>query len=354
MRLNPPANIRPPKLFVANSRQKVFTHLSNIYFRILICLLFLTAWPLQSGGGRAKQNLFPKLRAGQSLAYLIRFRDDRQIKTQSTVAAPMAPNGSQTDAHGLLLIDILEVQPNGARSIIHARSRFQALDTGVWLKHPGQKAPDWETQRGSAEDKFVEFTILADGTAKDVKGLDALASEQQQAWQEWISQFAIAGIFPAGGINQGEKWKSETPEKSPSPIAGLQWVKEGNYVRDEPCTTMRMNVQGEASPSDQPTETCAVILTRASLKQKSSPNDATPEDYKLHNLHTMGTARGTNEIITYISLNTGLVVRATEEANQFMDVNVAMTDGSNRVHYNVDAKSHTEILLATEIPLNRP
>jgi hypothetical protein len=68
----------------------------------------------------------------------------------------------------------------------------------------------------------------------------------------------------------------------------------------------------------------------------------------------MGTAKGTSEIITYISLKSGLVVRATEETSQFMDVVVAQADGSNRVHYNVDAKSHAEVLLVRETPLNRP
>jgi hypothetical protein len=308
----------------------------------------------QSESGPGKQNLFPKLRAGQSLAYLIRFRNDKQIKTESSVATAVAPDGAQIDVHGLLLIDILDVQPSASRSIIHARSRFQALDTGVWLKHPGEKKPDWQRERDPSEDKFVEFTLLADGTAKDVHGLDALFPEQQQAWQEWFSQFAIAAIFPVEGISPGEKWKSEAPEKSPAPIAGLQWIKEGNYVRDEPCNPMRMDIRGEVQPSDQSPDTCAVILTRASLKQRSSTNDATPEDYKLHELRTRGSARGTNEVITYISLKTGLVVRATEEADQFMDVNIALADGSNRVHYNVDAKSQAEVLLMTGTPSNQP
>ncbi len=323
---------------------------SKLFSRLFLCFLVLTAAAPQAGSGTGKLNLFPKLQAGQSLAYLIRFRNDKQIKTQSTVVAPMAPKGAQIDAHGLLLIDVLDVQPAGDRAIIHARSRFQALDSGVWLKHPGQKEPNWQLQSASGEDKFVEFTILADGSVKDVKGLDALSPGQQQAWQEWITQFAIAGVFPRDGVNRGEKWKSEEAEKSPSPIAGLQWIKEGNYVRDEPCAAMHLNIQGEALPSDQPSDTCAVVLTRASLKQTSSSKDATPEDYKLHHLRTVGTAKGTNEVITYISLKTGLVVRATEAADQFMDVVVAEADGSNRVHYNVDAKSHAEVLLVTGTP----
>jgi hypothetical protein len=97
-----------------------------------------------------------------------------------------------------------------------------------------------------------------------------------------------------------------------------------------------------------------VLLTSASLKQKSSPKDATPDDFKIHDLKTTGTARGANEIITYISLTTGLVIRATENASQLMDVTVTKTDGSNRVRYNVDANSHSEVLLVFAAPVIRP
>jgi hypothetical protein len=331
-----------------------FLRIVRLLCRLLPCALTLAAFTPQAGSASDRLNLFPKLRAGQSIAYLIRFRNDKEVKTKSNVAAPMAPNGLQIDAHGLLLIDVLSVKAEGARSIIHARSRFQALDSGVWLKHPGEKDPNWTKERVSADDKSVEFTILADGQLKDVTGLDALLADQQQAWQEWVTQFAIASVFPAEGVKLGEKWKREEAEKSPSPIAGLEWTKEAEYVRDEPCQAKRITITGETLLSNQPAETCAVILTRASLKQKSSPKNATPEDYKLRNLHTTGTAKGTNEVITYISLKTGLVVRATEEADQFMDVTVALADGSNSVHYNVDAKSHSEVLLVSETPLNHP
>jgi len=328
--------------------------IANLFFHLLACALILAAFSPQAGSASDRLNLFPKLHAGQSLAYLIRFRNDKQIKVKGSVVAPMAPNGVQTDAHGLLLIDVLGVQPDGPRAVIHARSRFQALDSGVWLKHPGQKEPNWDRQRVNAEDKSVEFTILADGQLKDVTGLDALLPDQQQAWQEWVTQFAIATVFPAEGVKPGEKWKTEEVEKAPSPIAGLEWAKEAEYVKDEMCQAKRITISGETLPSDQPAEACAVILTRSALKQKSSSKDATPEDFKLRNLRTTGTAKGTNEVITYISLKTGLVIRATEEADQYMDVTVAEADGSNSVHYNVDAKSHAELLLVTDTPLNHP
>jgi hypothetical protein len=88
-------------------------------------------------------------------------------------------------------------------------------------------------------------------------------------------------------------------------------------------------------------------LTRATLKQKSPVKDATPEDYRLHELRTSGTAKGTDEIVTYISLKSGLVVRATEETQQSMDVTIAKADGTNAVHYTIEASSRFETLLVT-------
>ena len=88
------------------------------------------------------------------------------------------------------------------------------------------------------------------------------------------------------------------------------------------------------------------------MKQRSQQKDTTPEDYKLPDLRTMGIASGKNETITYISLKTGFVIRSSEDANQSMNVIVAKTDGSNRVHYVIDAESHAQILLLAEAPLN--
>jgi hypothetical protein len=175
---------------------------------------------------------------------------------------------------------------------------------------------------------------------ENLKNFNALTPDQQQCWQEWLSLFAISGLFPADGIKPSEKWKSEVPENVPSPIADLRWQKDSTYVNNQPC--------GSAHAA----ETCAVILTKSLLKQKSSPKDATPDDFKLHQLHTLGTASGTNESITYISLKTGIVIRATEEAAQLMDVTVAISDNSNSVHYTVDAHSHAEILLLADAPAN--
>ena len=315
--------------------------------------MFLLAVATLCAGDR-RINLLPRLQLSQTITYLIRFQSDKTVKTESKVVAPMAPNAAQIDAHGLLRVEILDVQRQGSKAAIHARGRFLALDSGVWLKRPGDKKPDWDKQRVDPHGKSIDFTISPDGSVNEVKGLDTLFPEQQQAWQQWVARFALAWTLPADGMKFGEKWKSEQAEQAGAPIAGLHWARESSYVRDEPSQASQLSIMGDVSASSGPPDTCAVLLTTATLKQKSSSKDATPEDFKLHELRTMGTAKGAGEIITYISLKSGLVVRATEETSQFMDVVVAKADGSNRVHYNVDAKSHSEVLLVTETLLNQP
>jgi hypothetical protein len=320
---------------------------------LLACAFLLLAIPRGAGSRTERVNLFPKLQAGQAITYRIRYRVEKNIHTQSRVVSPLGPSGTQIDVQGILRMEVVDVRSAGEKAMIYARSQFETVNSDTASKMPEIEAPRSEVQRIDLKGKLVEFTLSADGQVDDVKGLDKFSPEQQQAWGDWVSLFAMAAAFPERGIKRGEKWKSEEPEKSPAPIARLVWLKRSSYVRDEPCPTAQLTIDGQASEAGQPLETCAVLLTTAALKQQSSKKDATPEDYKLHELQTMGTARGTNQVIAYISLKTGLVVRATEEASQSMDVVVAKKDGSNRVRYNVDAKSNSEVLLVADTPLIR-
>jgi hypothetical protein len=315
-------------------------------------LLLLAAVALCAADKRI--NLFPKLRAGQTITYFIRFQSDKAIKTESKVVAPMAPDAPRIDALGLLRVEVLDVNEVGGKAVLQARGQFLTLGSGVPVKGPGDKKPNAEKQPAAPNGKSFEFTISSDGSVNSVKGLDSLLPDQQQAWQQWVARFAVVWTLPANGVKFGEKWKSEQAEQAGVPIAGLNWARESAYVRDEPCHASQLSLAGEFTSLNSPPETCAVLLTTSTLKQRSSSKNATPEDFKLHELRTMGTAKGTSEVITYISRKSGLVVRATEETSQFMDVIVAQADGSNGVHYDVDAKSHAEVLLVTETPLKQP
>lgn len=264
---------------------------------------------------------------------------------------PLSPTPLQIDLLAGLRVEILEVQSAGGKATIHARTLFEAL-------HPeeegGSSGKQTEQENSSPDDqpkKAIEFTIRADGQLTEVKGDDALLPEEHEVWAEWISLFAMAAVFPEKGVRRGEKWESEETEKAAAPIAGLTWLRRSTYVQNEPCESERTHSSGSASMAGPEPETCAVIVTSATLRQKSSKKDATTEEFKRHDLRTMGTARGTNQVVAYISLKTGMLMRATEEADQSMDVILAKADESNRVHYNVNAKSSTEIRLVADKPI---
>ena len=323
-----------------------------------VARLFLLAAAILDAGDK-RVHLLPKLQHGQVITYLIRFKADKNVKSESNVAVPMAPNAAQINAHALLRVEIMDAKEMGARPEIRARAKFLALDSGVLPKKPSDKKSDdkksaRDKQLVNPDSKTIEFTISPDGSVNDVNGLDSLLPDEQQAWQQWVARFGLAWTLPVEGVRSGEKWKSDKSEQSSAPIAGLQWARQSNYVNDEPCQATQLSLMGEVAASAGPPDTCAVLLTNSTLNQKSSSKNATPEDFKLHDLRTMGTAKGTSEIITYISLKSGLVVRATEETAQFMDVVVATADGSNGVRYKVDAKSHSEVLLVTQMPLSQP
>ncbi len=316
---------------------------------LLIIGIFLSAAPIAPSRDQ-RASLLPRLQPGQTLTYLIRYRSDKNVKTQSSLVVPLAPTASQIDAHGLLQVQILDLQQTRGRLAIHSRCQFLSAEDGISAAKPASEKSKPELQLLAPEGKPIEFTISPDGSAEKITGFDTLTPEQQQIWQEWVARFAMAWAIPAQRAKVGDKWKIEQPERAATLVAALSWVGDSSYVRDEPCSPAQLSLTGEATPSNGPMDTCAVLLTTARLVQKSSPKDATPEDFKLHELKTMGTAKGSNEIITYISVSTGLVVRATEEATQQMNVVVAKADGSNGVRYNVDAKSQLEVLLLAQAP----
>ena len=152
-----------------------------------------------------------------------------------------------------------------------------------------------------------------------------------------MAQFAFGWTLTSSGVRAGEKWKSVEVEQTPTPIANLVWERETTYVQDDQCPILR-------------DEQCAVFLTTATLKQKSNPENTTPEDYQLHQLKTSGTATGNNQTVLYISRKTGLVLRASEDAQQTMDVTIAKVDGSNQVQYLVEVSSRLETVLVPPGP----
>jgi|SRR3974390_543212 len=270
--------------------------------------------------------LLPRLQNGDSLQYETRARIDRNVATKSNVSSIVGPRQVRRDLASALRLDVQEMRVVDNRPLLAAESRVVSLDA---------PAPD----ESPAKEAKIVFTVGGDGSIHVSDGTDDLDAEQNLTWQFWAAQFAFGWTLPSAGVKPNEKWKSLEAEKTPSPIGGLVWEREITYVQNDKCPIV-------------PDEECAVFLTAATLRQKSNPKDTTPEDYRLHELRTSGTATGTNETVSYISLKTGLVVRATEDLQQKMDVTIAKTDGTNQIHYTVTATSHLETALRPAVSSN--
>src|SRR5882762_8077038 len=179
-------------------------------------LIALLVMPLCAANERpAPVNLFPRLKAGQTFSYQISYHSDKQIKTESNVIVATPANSAKIDVNALLSLEILGVQAQGDRAVIHARTRFEVLNSDTRLKVPQIEAPDNQVQRQDPKGKLIEFTILPDGRLNQVSGLDALFPEQQQAWQEWASRFLLAAQFHRPGVRIAERWNSVEKERSP-------------------------------------------------------------------------------------------------------------------------------------------
>jgi len=319
-------------------------------FRHLISTIVLSTLtaPLTSA---QKTIPVPTWKPGSISYYSVHLKTSRDIKTKSAMALPEVPNEAKIDVSGILQVEILAPDITTKFPGVRLRTHFFYLSSDISAVQRGKKPDQSNLERTPADAKNVDCLLQPDGQITQITGLDALAAEQQDAWREWASHLSTAFLIETETRKSGSKWNSEQPETSPSPISELFWQKKSQYVHDEPCAPVKYNSarQTERVPNS---ESCAVILTTASLVQKSSQQDATPQDYKLRNLRTRGTAKGANEIILYISRKTGQLIRATQNAKQQMDVQIALADGTNQVHYEVTASANSAVELVTELPFN--
>jgi hypothetical protein len=287
---------------------------------VLAAIAFLCAVNLRSD---TLPLFVPQLKPGQTLLYEVHGRLNRSVKTESRVSSFSGPQQLQGDLSSQIRLSVQKVLAGKRHPTVTAQSELLPAAASAASPAPASLK--------------LTFDILANGQLGNLNGLDDVSPEQRLLWQFWVARFAFGWTLPPSRLKPGEKWKFEEPELGDSLIAGLVWERETTYARDDQCPVF-------------PAETCAVFLTQSTLKQKSSAKDSTPESYRLHELKTFGTARGANQAITYISHKTGLVLRANEDLQQSMDVTVMKSDGTNGVHYAVEATSHLETLFVPQPP----
>ncbi len=108
-----------------------------VYFLLILATLFRLLpkfSPTLAAAPAVRSTLFPRLHAGQTaVTYFVQYRIKKNVKTESRVVAPTAPQEAETDAQWLLRVEILDVRPDGQRAVIHARSQFQSVASAM---HP--------------------------------------------------------------------------------------------------------------------------------------------------------------------------------------------------------------------------
>ena len=266
----------------------------------------------------------PALHAGQKFVYRVRYKTQKSTRADSHIATLQAPEEMDSDTERYVAVEIKGVQGNGSNAQVIMRTQLLPTD--------GTPRP--------SDEGVVEFSLMPDGRADALRGFDVLSSDEQALWRQWIAQFALGWTFPAKGVKRGDKWKKEEPVVGAA-LAKLVWEKQLEYVREEACPATGESAGAVNNSVGQ----CAVVVTTSTMKQESSHDDATPDDYKLHQLKTSGAAQGKTDVLTFISLKTGMLERANEDSAQRLDVLVAKADESNKVHFNVQATSHAEVIL---------
>src|SRR5260370_42347805 len=79
-------------------------------------------------GRPQRVDLFPRLQAGQTFAYQIRYHSDKHIKTESPVIVATPADSAKVDVSALVHLEVISVQAQGDRSIVHARTEFEVLN----------------------------------------------------------------------------------------------------------------------------------------------------------------------------------------------------------------------------------
>jgi hypothetical protein len=95
------------------------------------CSIFLLVLAVCAAAkGRPQRvDLFPRLQAGQTFAYQIRYHSDKHIKTESPVIVATPADSAKVDVSALVHLEVISVQAQGDRSIIHARTKFELLNS---------------------------------------------------------------------------------------------------------------------------------------------------------------------------------------------------------------------------------
>jgi hypothetical protein len=310
-----------------------FSHLARA-FRILVFSAALISFAFGAAASQ-KVRFTPKFFPGETLYYQIESRATTTGKTTTPIVNPEAGTRSSQTVSLLIRLDVLAPDPaaGAAPSAVRFRATYEQSRAETESDAFDTDAAALEDQYRRIEGHAFEFTLDSGGQITQIKGLEDIFPNRSAATPvlAWLNALFITGL-PEQGVAVGQKWKSERPVAS-APLAGLAWVTDSAYLRDEPCAlSARMPDSSPAHPQAS-ASVCATILTHFEVSRHGSPHgDATPPDYLQNGLRTSGTWTGSGQSLDSISLTSGLLVSSTETSTQEMDYQITSASTGSSIH----------------------
>jgi hypothetical protein len=280
-------------------------------------------------------HLHARLMPAQSLYYQV---ESHTLLTGKTITPIINPEGGTKLSQNVDLLVRLDVLPSSASAAnapdaVRLRATFERAHADSQSDSPRVDAPSAAAGYARLEGHSFQLTLGPGGAVSNFEDPDKIlpsASEALTAFS-WIKELVASNGFPRRGIAIGDKWSSEPPVDG-APLTGLFWRAESNYVRDQPCQSPVAQKEPR-HPDDAPPEQCAVILTRFQIVRRGSSHaDQTPPDYIRHGLRTAGTLTGSGESLDSISLESGLLVSATQTSTQRSDFDIINAANGEKIH----------------------
>ena len=311
----------------------------------------------------ARIPLQPRFTPGQVMRYRIALESTSATRQSGLVQDPQGAAQLIVTWDATVRVEVFAAERSAGPSPSSAGSRaaggpirlritYEQSAATVRSDTPEPRSEEIQQQYAQLAGRSIEFTLTADGRVSEIRGLEGLLSDEKAraAVQQWIVQLSAAAATPPGGVVPGQKWSSTQP--ADLPLAGLSWRTDASYLRNEPCRLA--NPSYAAAISDR--QDCAVILARLALVTSRSLRDPTPEEYRRNGLRTSGRWTGSGESLMYVLLDTGWVVRTTQESTEQMDVTITggPANPGSSVRHSGAVSTRSQVFLLNEAPSAPP
>jgi len=307
---------------------------------------------------RDRVRLSPHFAVGQVLDYQIEMRNVTKGKTTGVVNDPEAASQLSQSTSLVVRLEVLNMESAPGNDAPKVRIRATCRHASVTNESDAydEQAEAMAEQYRKLEGHSLEFGLDPEGHVSQVTGLEGVIQDPATlaSVRGWLGNISAGARFPKKGIVIGEKWHSEEPVPG-APLRDTVWRADSSYLRNESCRNA-----GGGNPADEKSapprndatsepddqDSCAVILTQFQILQANPHGDPTPADYLHNGLRTSGVWTGTGESMNFVSLQTGLLVSATQSVDQDLNFTISSASAtSSKLNYTGNVKSQSHITL---------